>query len=99
MVCPSMLVLWCLCSAAKARRGRLDWEVQRQKRGGFGVGGPGASTVALQERGCHGDGDQKGEGACVQRDAFSGDVCGVGRTAVGVCGHGGGVRVGVGGVR
>lgn len=55
-----------------------------------------ASTVALQERGCHDDGDQEGEGARVQRDACSGGGGGVGRTAEGVCGHGGGVGVGGG---
>lgn len=54
-------------------------------------GGVRASTVMLQERDCHDDGNQKGEGACMQRDACSGRGGGVGRTAVGVCGHGGGV--------
>lgn len=56
-------------------------------------GGSRLSTVALQERGCHDDGDQEGEGARVQRDACSGCGGGVGRTAVGVCGHGGHVGV------
>lgn len=68
-----------------------DGGVLRQRRGGSGIQ---ASTVALQERGCHDDGDQEGEGAWVQRDACSGWVGGVGRTAVGACGHGGGVGVG-----
>lgn len=67
--------------------------VLRQRRGGSGIR---ASTVALQERGCHDDGDQEGEGAWVQRDACSGGAGGVGRTAVGACGHGGGVEAGGG---
>lgn len=68
--------------------------MSRQRRGG-GVGIR-ASTVALQERGCHDDGDQEGEGAWMQRDPRSGGAGGVGRTAVGACGHGGGVGVGGG---
>lgn len=55
-----------------------------------------ASTVALQERGCYDEGEQEGEGAWVQRDTRSSRGGGVGRTAVGACGHGGGVRVGGG---
>lgn len=55
-----------------------------------------ASTVALQERGCHDDGNQEGEGTCAQRDTCSGRGGGVGRTAVGVWCHGGGVGVGGG---
>lgn len=55
-----------------------------------------ASTIALQERGCHDDGDQEGEGGGAQRDARSGRGGRVGRTAVGARGHGGG-GVGVGG--
>lgn len=66
-----------------------------RQRGG-GALGLWASTVALQERGCHDDRDQEGDGAGVQRDACSGRGGGVGRTAVGVCGHGGGVGVGGG---
>lgn len=66
----------------------------RQTRGGCGV--VRASTVALQGRGCYDDGDQEGEGAWVQRDARSGRGGGVGRTAVGARGHGGGVWVGGG---
>lgn len=58
--------------------------------------GGGASAVALQDRRCHGDGEQEGEGARVQRDARSGGRGGVGRTAVGARGHGGGVEVGGG---
>lgn len=65
----------------------------RQKRG---AGGVRASTIALQERGCHDDGDQEGEGGGAQRDARSGRGGGVGRTAVGARGHGGGA-VGAGG--
>lgn len=63
---------------------------------GWGPVGSRASTVALQQRGCHDDGEQEGDGTCVQRDACSGGLGGVGRTAVDVCGHGGGVGVGGG---
>lgn len=79
-------------------RGWTGWDhgivVLRQRGGGMGVR---ASTVALQERGCHNDGDQKGgEDAWVQWDTRSSSGSGVGRTAVGVCGHGGSVGVGGG---
>lgn len=60
------------------------------------VGAWGASAVALQDRRCHRDGEQEGEGGRVQRDARSGGRGGVGRTAVGARGHGGGVDVGGG---
>ncbi len=98
---PSMLVSWSLCSEGERSEaglvGIIGWEmrgsVEAEKRGGCGIR---ASTVALQERGCHDDRDQEGKGAWVQRDACSAGVGGVGRTAVGACGHGGGVGVGGG---
>lgn len=84
-----------IVSPVVSERGkRLELGGTRGDDGGEECGG--ASTVALQQRGGHGDGDQEGEGAGVQRDACSGGGGGVGRTAVGVRGHGGG-GVGVGG--
>lgn len=53
-------------------------------------------TIALMDRGCRDDGDQEGDGACEQRDAPSNRGGSVGRTAVGVCCHGGGVLVACG---
>lgn len=63
-----------------------------------GVSGSGwASTVAeQQERRCHGDGQEEGEGARVHGEPGSSGGGGVGRAAVGACGHGGG-DVGLGG--
>lgn len=77
--------IWCpsmLWSLTDGRRGR------KRRRS--------AAAAALEEGGRRDDGDQDREGPGVQRDArASSGRGGVTRTAVGLCGHGGGVGGGV----